>query len=62
MKSHLDILTEKTSLCMCEVEKKISDYLGQAITFNDDGDFQYSDSSKKINDEVFNSFLASVKK
>lgn len=64
MDSHINILSAKTSLCMCEVEKKISEFLGCQIIFEEDGNlYIYSNSGphEKIADQYFNSFLESVK-
>jgi hypothetical protein len=64
MDTHINILSAETSLCMCEVEKTISDFLGILIKFEADGDlYIYSNDKKdkKVEKNDFDAFLLQAK-
>jgi hypothetical protein len=59
MKSHIDILLEETKMCMCEVEKKASEFFGVQIIFESDGNlYIYSkDKPDILCENEFKEFL-----
>lgn len=59
MKSHIDILLEETKMCMCEVEKKASEFFGFQIIFETDGNLYIYSNEKPfiLDDKNFKEFL-----
>ena len=58
MDTHIDILTSETSLCMCEVEKTASEFLGVQVRFEPDGNlYIYSKQSIILSEPNFQAFL-----
>lgn len=64
MDTHINILSSETSLCMCEVEKLISEFLGLQVKFEETGDlYIYSNDIKikKVKKSLFCDFLTHAK-